>query len=272
MKYSFILFALLIFNSCQNSEPKSIDPLAILKNGEWIDLTYDFDENTIYWPTNTPFSHDTVFYGFTERGFFYSSGSYAADEHGGTHLDAPIHFSEGKNAVEQIPVNQLTGEGILVDVSEKALKNNDYLVSVEDLEQWEKTNGRIPDQSMILLFTGYGQFWSDREKYIGTSKTGAEAVQDLHFPGLDLDAAQWLVAERKIKGIGLDTPSIDFGQSKDFLAHQILSEKEILIFENVANLDKMPAKGFYLVAMPMKIKGGTGAPLRIAAFIPPSNN
>ncbi len=272
MKYSLLLFVLSLFISCQTTEPKPIDPLAILKDGSWIDLTYNFDENTIYWPTNAPFSHDTVFYGLTERGFFYSSGSYAADEHGGTHLDAPMHFSEGKNAVEQIPVNQLFGEGILVDVSENALKNYDYLVTKDDLEQWEKTNGKIPDQCMILLFTGYGQFWNDREKYIGTSKTGAEAVQDLHFPGLHPDAAKWLVAERNIKGIGLDTPSIDYGQSKDFLAHQVLSEKEILIFENVANLNEIPAKGFFIVAMPMKIKGGTGAPLRIAAFIPPSNN
>jgi kynurenine formamidase len=269
MKYSPFLFAIVIIMSC--NDIKSPNALDVLKNGKWIDLTYDFDENTIYWPTNNPFRHDTVFYGMTDAGFFYSSGKYAADEHGGTHLDAPIHFSEGKNSVEQIPVAQLTGEGILVDISEKALKNKDYLVSVEDFEQWEQTNGKIPDQSMILLFTGYGRFWNNREKYIGTAMSGAEAVAELHFPGLHPDAAKWLVSERTIKGIGLDTPSIDYGQSKDFLAHQILSEKEILIFENVANLDKIPAKDFYIVALPMKIKDGSRAPLRIAAFLPNSH-
>ena len=266
MKYLLSFFSIVLIISCTNTDKPN--PLDSFKNGNWIDLTYNFDENTIYWPTNNPFRHDTVFFGVTDKGFFYSSGSYAADEHGGTHLDAPIHFSEGKRAVEQIPTAQLAGEGILIDVSENALKNSDYLVSVEDLEYWEKTNGKIPDQSMILLFTGYGQFWPDREKYIGTSKTGAEAVQDLHFPGLHPDAATWLVDNRNIKGIGLDTPSIDYGQSKDFLAHRVLSEKEILIFENVANLEEVPSKGFYIVALPMKIKGGTGAPLRIIAFIP----
>jgi len=266
MKCLLYLAPLLIFISCQNSEPPST--LDLLKNGKWIDLTYDFDENTIYWPTNTPFSHDTVFYGVTDKGFFYSSGSYAADEHGGTHLDAPIHFSAEKKAVEQIKVDQLTGEGILVDISERALKDKDYLVSVEDFKHWETVNGIIPDHSMILLFTAYGQFWNNREKYIGTSLTGPEAVAELHFPGLHPDAAKWLVSKRNIKGIGLDTPSIDYGQSEDFLSHQILCEKEILIFENVANLEKLPAKGFYIVAFPMKIKGGSGAPLRIAAFIP----
>ncbi len=263
-----ILFLISILTIIACSQPKPPDALAVLKNGQWIDLTYDFDENTIYWPTNTPFTHDTVAFGITDKGFFYASGSYAADEHGGTHLDAPIHFSAGKNTVEKIPFSQLTSEGILVDVSENALKNNDYLVTTEDLQLWEKSHGNIPDQSTILIYTGYGQFWNERGKYLGTAMTGPEAIPELHFPGLHPDAAKWLVAERNIKGIGLDTPSIDYGQSDDFLAHQILSEKEILIFENVANLEKIPAKNFYIVALPMKIKGGSGAPLRIAAFIP----
>ena len=272
MKYLLLLLSFSSFVACQNVEPpKALNALDVLKNGKWIDLTYDFDENTIYWPTNNPFSHDTVFFGVTDKGFFYSSGSYAADEHGGTHLDAPIHFSAGKIAVEKIPIDQLTGEGILIDVSENALKDHDYLVNVEDLKNWEAKNGKIPDHSMILLYTGYAKFWNDRTKYIGTHMTGSEAVAELHFPGLDPDAAKWLVSERNIQGIGLDTPSIDYGQSEDFLAHQVLSEKEILIFENVANLDKVPAKNFYITAFPMKIKGGTGAPLRIAAFIPQNN-
>lgn len=268
MKHLLPFITFLIIISCKEAEPPNA--LDILKSGTWVDLTYNFDENTIYWPTNASFEHDTVFFGVTEKGFFYSSGSYSADEHGGTHLDAPIHFSAGKKSVDQIPTAQLAGEGILVDVSEKALKDKDYLVSVEDLKQWERTHGNIPDDCMILLFTGYGQFWDEREKYIGTSMSGAEAVPELHFPGLHPDAAKWLASERKIKGIGLDTPSIDYGQSEDFMAHQVLSEKEILIFENVANLEKIPAKNFYVAAFPMKIKGGTGAPLRIAAFLPPN--
>ena len=266
MKNWPLLIALLIIVACKNVEhPSSLD---ILKSGKWMDLTYNFDENTIYWPTNAPFRHDTVFFGMTDLGFFYSSGRYAADEHGGTHLDAPIHFSKGKKTVEQIPTDQLTGEGVLIDVSQNALKNSDYLVTVEDLAEWEKTNGKIPDNSMVLLYTGYGQFWNNREKYLGTAKSGPEAVAELHFPGLHPEAAKWLVSERKINGIGLDTPSIDYGQSKDFMAHRILSEKEVLIFENVANLDKIPPKEFYIVALPMKIKSGTGGPLRIVAFIP----
>lgn len=270
MKSSTFLLTFLTIAACKNVDLPA--PLDILKSGTWVDLTYNFDENTIYWPTNAPFHHDTVFFGVNDRGFFYSSGKYAADEHGGTHLDAPIHFSEGKKTLEQIPVDQLTGQGVLIDVSQNALKNSDYLVTVEDLAEWEKTNGKIPDQSIVLLYTGYGRFWDDRVKYLGTAMTGAEAVAELHFPGLHPDAAKWLVSERKINGIGLDTPSIDYGQSKDFLAHRILSEKEIVIFENVANLEKIPSTGAYIIALPMKIKGGTGGPLRIVAFIPSSTN
>ncbi len=268
MKHLFTLLSFLILAACNTNTPEPPNPLDILKTGTWIDLTWNFDENTIYWPTNEPFQHDTVFYGMTEKGFFYASGKYAAEEHGGTHLDAPIHFSQGKNTVEQIPVEQLSGEGIVVDVADKALKNSDYLVTAEDLQAWEAANGEIPANAMILLHTGYGQFWNDREKYIGTAMTGPEAVAELHFPGLHPDAAQWLVDNRKIHGIGIDTPSIDFGQSKDFMAHRILAEKDILIFENIANIENIPSKDFFIIALPMKIKGGSGGPLRIVAFVP----
>lgn len=263
-KLNLFLVAVMII-SC--TDEKS-DPISLLKNGQWIDLTYDFDENTVYWPTNVPFRHDTVFYGFHENGYFYSSFKYSAEEHGGTHFDAPLHFGEGRSSVEKVPVSQLTGEGIVIDVSEKALKNRDYLVTVEDFMDWEKEYGQIPDRAIILLHTGFGQFWNDHEKFTGTSKTGMEAIPELHFPGLHPDAAKWLAKNRNINAIGLDTPSIDYGQSRDFMAHRILCENDITIYENVAHLEKVPHRGSYIIALPMKIRGGSGAPLRIVAFIP----
>lgn len=236
--------------------------------GEWIDLTYAFDENTVYWPTAESFRLDTVFEGVTDSGFYYSAYEYRAAEHGGTHLDAPVHFSEGKLAMDEIPLSQLIGLAVVVDVAGNAKDNPDYQVTTADFQAWEQKNGPLPDGVIVLLRTGYGQFWPDRTSYMGTDERGPAAVAKLHFPGLHPDAAKWLVKERNIHAIGLDTPSIDYGQSTRFESHQILFKQNIPAFENLANLDKLPESGFWVVALPMKIKGGSGGPLRIAALRP----
>jgi len=271
MKKIIYLFAFLILISCDNEKKNSTqtpDLTALLQNAQWIDLTYSFDENSVYWPTNTPFKHDTVFCGINDKGYFYSSFKFSAEEHGGTHFDAPIHFSANKNTIEKVPLLQLKGPGVVVNVAEKALKNRDYLISVEDFLDWEKKYGRIPDNAIVLVYTGHDElYYSNREKCLGTNLTGAAAVPQLHFPGLSAEGAKWLAEERKINAVGLDTPSIDYGQSSDFMAHRILCEHSLTVYENVANLDKLPESGSYIIALPMKIKGGSGSPLRIVAIV-----
>jgi kynurenine formamidase len=263
MKYLILIASVFLLAGC--AQP---DPVQQLMNAKWIDLSHDFDEHTIYWPTNKPFSKDTSFYGFTEKGYFYASFIYTAEEHGGTHFDAPLHFGENGKTVEQITLDQLMGPGVVIDVTEKALADRDYLVSVGDLTAWEEKYGPIPDGAIVLLHTGYSRFWPDPLTYTGTELTGAEAVPFLHFPGLAPEAAQWLVGNRKINAIGLDTPSIDYGQSSEFLAHRILCAASLTIYENLTNLDQMPPGGSFVIALPMKIKGGSGAPLRIIAMLP----
>jgi len=182
---------------------------------------------------------------------------------GGTHLDAPVHFARGKHSVDQIPLDQLSGDAVIIDVSENALANPDYLISTDDLLKWEQENGTIPQGAILLLRTGYGQFWPDKVRYMGTDLQGAEGVANLHFPGLDPQAAH----NRKIKALGIDTPSIDYGQSQGFESHRILFAENIPAFENLANLDLLPTLGSWVVALPMNIKGGSGGPLRIAALV-----
>jgi kynurenine formamidase len=239
--------------------------------GQWIDLSHDFSSDTVYWVTAEPFKRTTVAEGQTPGGYYYSAYNFSAAEHGGTHIDAPVHFAEGKKTVDQLPLEQLIAPAVKVDVSAKALANRDYLVTTEDLQAWEAANGRIPDGSIVLLQTGYGKFWPDKKNYLGTDRTGPEAVAELHFPGLDPAAADWLVKNRKINAIGLDTASIDYGQSTTFTSHVTLMTNNIPAFENVANLDQVPVKGALVMALPMKIKGGSGAPLRIVAFVPKTN-
>ena len=231
-----------------------------------VDLTYAFDANSVYWPTAEQFKLETDFEGVTDKGYFYSAYRYSAAEHGGTHLDSPVHFAKGRRTVDQLPLEQLMGPAIVIDVTEKCATNPDYLVSVADFENWEKRNGKIPAGTIVLLRTGFGKFYPDRKKYLGTEERGAEAVAKLHFPGLDPVAARWITTNRSIKAIGLDTASIDYGQSTLFESHRALFEKNVPAFENVANLDQLPAKGFSVIALPMKIKGGSGGPLRIIAL------
>jgi kynurenine formamidase len=236
--------------------------------GRWIDLTHDFSTNTIYWPTASGFELEVEFHGLTPKGYFYAANRYRASEHGGTHIDAPIHFARDHQTVDQLSIEQLTGVAVVVDVSAAALKNSDYQIAVADLKAWETKHRRIPNGAMLLLHTGYGRLWPDAKKYLGTDEKGPEAVEKLHFPGLHPDTARWLVAERTIKAVGLDTASIDYGQSKLFETHRVLFEKNIPAFENVAALDQLPPTGAYVIALPMKIKGGSGGPLRIVAWAP----
>ena len=235
--------------------------------GTIVDLSYPFDSSSVYWPTAETFQLEKDFEGTTEQGYYYSAYRYSAAEHGGTHIDSPVHFAKGRNTVDQIPLDQLIGPGVVVDVTAHCEKNHDYLITQSDFESWEKRHGKIELGTIVLLRTGFGKFYPDRKSYLGTDQRGAAAVANLHFPGLHPDAARWLAENRAIKAIGLDTASIDYGQSKLFESHRALFAQDIPAFENVANLDQLPTRGFSVVALPMKIKGGSGGPLRIIAVI-----
>jgi len=236
--------------------------------GTPVDLSHAFDESTVYWPTADPFALRVESYGPTEAGFWYAANAFCAAEHGGTHLDAPIHFAEGKRTAAQIPLEDLMGTAVVVDVTDRTAADRDHLVSVADLEAWEAAHGPLPRRAIVLLRTGWSERWPDREAYLGTSARGPEAVADLHFPGLDPDAARWLVEGRDVRSVGIDTASIDRGQSTDFRAHRVLAAADVPIFENLTRLDALPARGAWVVALPMKIERGTGGPLRAIAFVP----
>jgi kynurenine formamidase len=235
--------------------------------GRIVDLSHSFDAETIYWPTEEGFQLEKEHDGPTDKGYYYASNKFCAPEHGGTHIDAPRHFAAGHPTVDEIPLEQLTGAGILVDISKQCEANRDYQVTAEDFQAWEKKNGTIPRGAIVLLRTGFGRRWPDRLSYLGTNERGAGAVARLHFPGLHPEAARWLTTSRSIKAVGLDTASIDYGQSTMFESHRLLFEKNVPAFENLANLDGLPSKDFFIVALPMKIKGGSGGPLRVIAIV-----
>lgn len=261
MKYFTLLLFLVL------GTPVVAQRNSVLTTGRVVDLTHAFDSQSVYWPTAESFKLETDFEGMTDKGYFYSAYRYSAAEHGGTHLDSPVHFAKGRHTVDEIPLRQLMGAAIVIDVTQQCAGNADYQVSVADFQNWEKRNGRIAPGTIVLLRTGFGKRYPDRQTYLGTDERGEQAVAKLHFPGLDPAAARWLTQNRSIKAIGLDTASIDYGQSTLFESHRILFERNIPAFENVANLEQLPVKGFSVIALPMKIKKGSGGPLRIVALL-----
>ena len=232
-----------------------------------MDLTHPFGERTIYWPTETGFILEKGPAGFTDRGYYYAANRFAAPEHGGTHIDAPIHFFKDGQTVDQIPLSRLVGESVCVDLSSQCSRDRDYQVTVEDLRGWEESHQVSLTEKIVLINAGFARRWPNRAEYLGTMATGRAAARQLHFPGLEPAAATWLATQRRIKAVGIDTASIDHGPSRDFGSHVNLFRHNVPALENLAALDKLPPAGFRLTALPMKIAGGSGAPCRVVALI-----
>ena len=230
-----------------------------------VDLTYSFDEKAIYWPTAPGFRWTKDSWGLSPGGYWYASASFAASEHGGTHLDSPVHFAENGAGADEIPLTRLIAAASVIDIAPACAKDADYELRPEDVTQWERAHGRIAAGSIVVLRTGWGKYWPDKKRYLGSDMPGDTA--HLHFPGVSREAAELLV-KRRVSGVGIDTASLDHGPSKDFMTHRVLNGAGIYGLENVANLEKVPATGATLVALPMKIKGGTGGPVRVIAVLP----
>lgn len=235
----------------------------------WVDLTHSFDKDTLYWPTEPGFMFERGSNGPTKRGYYYAANRFSTAEHGGTHIDAPQHFSMTGKTVDTIPLGRLTGEAAVIDISDLCEKNPLYQINIDDLIEWENRNRRTLRNCIVLLRTGWGSRWPDAKTYLGTTEKGSAALKKLRFPGLSHYAAEWLVKHRHVKAVGIDTASIDYGQSTYFEAHVTLCRAQTPIFENVANLATLPEVGCEVIALPMKITGGSGGPLRIIARPPP---
>ncbi len=232
----------------------------------FIDLTYAFDETTLVWPNNAPFHRDETVRGGTKTEAWYATGKIALSEHAGTHMDAPVHFAQGQPGVDQIPIEHLIGPVIVIDVRSAVETDRDYRLSVEEIRLWESRYGSIPSGAIVLMLTGWGRYWTDPQRYFGTATPDLPTT--LHFPGFSSEAAEFLVTERHIHGVGIDTPSIDHGPSQEFPVHRIVNGAGLYGLENVARLEEVPPRGGSLIALPMKIAGGTGAPVRIIAILP----
>ena len=240
-----------------------------LSRARLVDLTWPFDATTLYWPTSpSGFELKPLSHGATPGGWFYSANTFCAPEHGGTHLDAPIHFSEKGRTSDQVPLEQLIGPAVVIDVRAKTAGDPDYRLTAADLRDWEAAHGTIAKGTIVLLRTGWGDRWPDRKRYFGDATPGD--ASHLHFPSYGREAAEILVGARGVAAIGVDTASIDYGPSRDFIVHQVAMRANVPGLENVAHLEALPETGAFVAALPMKIAGGSGGPARIVAFVPDS--
>lgn len=234
---------------------------------EVVDLTHAYNARTLYWPTSpSKFVLERLARGQTEGGYFYAANSLCTPEHGGTHLDAPIHFASAGRAVEQIPLEQLIGPAVVIDVSAGAGENRDYRLTPEDLLAFEKTHGPIKAGDVVLLRTGWSRHWPDAKAYLGDDTPGD--ASKLSFPSFGEEAAKLLVEDRQVAALGVDTASIDYGRSTDFRVHRVAAARNVPGLENLTNLDRLPPRGATIIALPMKIEGGSGGPLRAIALVP----
>jgi kynurenine formamidase len=240
-------------------------PPAAIDSAKLIDLSYSFDDKTVYWPNAEGFRHRKDSWTKTAGGFWYAAGEFTSAEHGGTHIDSPIHFAEGKQTLDQIPVSKLIAPVVVIDVSARAAQDRDYRATRADVEAFEKEHSQIAAGTIVVFRTGWGKFWPDRKQYLGSDVKGDTA--NLHFPGIARDAAELLV-QRNVAGVGIDTASMDHGPSTDFIVHQVLTKANIYGIENIARAELLPATGATLIALPMKIAEGTGGPARVVALLP----
>ena len=232
-----------------------------------VDLTHAFDEKTIYWPTSpSAFELKSLADGKTPGGWFYRSNTFCTPEHGGTHLDAPSHFAKDGQATDQIPVRRLIAPAAVIDVRADAAKDPDYRLTLADVKAWEKAHGAVPAGAIVLLRTGWSARWPDRKAYLGDDTPGD--ASRLRFPSYGEEAARYLVSQRRVAALGVDTASIDYGASQDFVVHVIANGANVFGLENVARLEELPEWGAWVIALPMKIAGGSGGPLRIVALLP----
>ncbi len=265
MRYTLFLPAAIALVSVTSCSMESDDPVSFAEM-RIVDLTHDFDTDTVYWPTDTRgFQLEQLAAGHTEAGWYYSANAFFTAEHGGTHIDAPIHFFEGGHDVTEIPLANLIGPAVVIDVAEKAADDPDYRLTVGDVTSHEQQHGRIPDGAIVLLRTGWSERWPDALAYLGDDTPGD--ASKLSFPSYGADVAELLVTERGAIVLGIDTASLDYGRTTDFPVHRIAAEKQVAGLENLTNLDALPATGFTVIALPMKIAGGSGDPVRVIAML-----
>lgn len=228
-----------------------------------IDLTHEQGPSTIYWPGNPEYNFTIISRGLSNGGYWYESNKFQTAEHGGTHVDAPAHFAEGAQRQNEVSIQNLVGPGVIINVTNEAEENPDYRVTVDDVRRWEFRHSRIPDGAVVIMNSGWHKKYPNKTLVFGSQSPDEPST--FHFPGWHEDTANWLLKNRNIHVLGVDTPSTDYGRSTTFRVHVIIGSKNITGAENVANLDAISENGCIIYVSAIKLHDGSGSPARIFA-------
>ena len=266
--YAFAVAAI-VSAACDPQPPAEPEPRGLdLSGATVVDLSHPYDDATLYWPTAaTRFELSELAHGMTDGGYFYAANAFCTPEHGGTHIDAPIHFAQQGWSLGEVPVERLIAPGVVIDVSAAAAQDPDYRLTAADVLAWEQAYGEIPGGAIVLLRTGWSSRWPVALEYLGDDTPGDAA--NLHFPAYGAEAARLLIEQRRVAALGVDTASIDHGPSVDFSVHRIAAAANVVGLENLTNLDQAPPTGAWIVALPMNIAEGSGGPVRVVALHDP---
>jgi kynurenine formamidase len=224
-----------------------------------VDLTHILDPKMPVWPGGTAFSPETL-ETIEHEGYFLRK--FTTGEHTGTHVDAPAHFAAGTATIDALPVADLVARAAVIDVAARVAGNPDYAVSVDDIRAWEARNGALARGWVVLVRTGWDARWGDPDRY-----RNADAKGVMHFPGVSVAAARYLL-ERGVRGLGIDTLSVDPGPNERFDEHRTFLPAGGFHIENLANLDALPETGATVIVAPLPLAGGSGAPARVLALVP----
>ncbi|CAH1798666.1 unnamed protein product [Owenia fusiformis] len=228
---------------------------------KFVDLTYNINPDIMRWPGTLPYKSTVAYYGPVLGVPFVASNNFETTEHIGTHIDTPYHFAKNGRKLHEIPFADLHGAAVVIDIRNKTVDNRDYAITVEDLQAWEtQHNQPIPHGAVIVMNSGWGAYWGNQSAFLGSNNTTM-----LHFPGFGAPAVKWAIDNRNVKGFVTDAVSCDVGQATGFPAHQAVCDAGKWCVENAANVERIPATGSEIYAMPIKIENGTGAPIRLYA-------
>ncbi len=222
----------------------------------FIELSHPLHAEIPIWPGGEPFELENL----AMHGDGYYANRFRMGEHSGTHMDAPLHFVAGRPSIDEVPARQLFAPVVLLDVAVQSAKDPDYEVSIEDLGAWESRWGTIPAGAVVLAYTGWAERWAAPQRYLNQDE-----AEVMHFPGFSRGAAELLVT-RGVVGLGIDTMSLDPGRSQTFDVHQVTGEADIYLLENLTDLELLPASGAWIVVAPLRIRGGSGSPVRVLAL------
>lgn len=238
-----------------------------------VDLTHTLDKDAPKYPLRgiadvnefNYFKENTIFENYTKTGMWLALRTYEVFEHQGTHIDAPLHFAQGRQTLSEIPPEKLVGPGVVIDVRDKVKNNANYGVTVQDILDYEKEFGKIPPGAIVMMNSGWAAKYPDSMMSFGTNNLSDSS--SFNYPGWTLEACKMLLNERQMSVLGVDSPSTDPGQAEDYHCHRYLQPNQVPLLEYVANLDSIPQNGTTIILGAIKMRTGTGGATRILAFI-----